>query len=31
MERVTKLFGCRFANVQPHSGASANVAAFFAL
>jgi glycine hydroxymethyltransferase len=31
IERVTKLFGCRFANVQPHSGASANVAAFFAL
>src|SRR6202030_869852 len=31
IERVTKLFGCRFANVQPHSGASANVAAFMAL
>jgi glycine hydroxymethyltransferase len=31
IERVTKLFGCRFANVQPHSGASANVAAFIAL
>src|SRR5581483_8646035 len=31
IERVTKLFGCRFANVQPHSGASANVAAFLAL
>src|SRR3954447_19167723 len=31
IERVTKLFGCGFANVQPHSGASANVAAFFAL
>jgi glycine hydroxymethyltransferase len=31
IERVTKLFGCRFANVQAHSGASANVAAFFAL
>src|ERR1700694_3541974 len=30
-ERVTKLFGCKFANVQPHSGASANVAAFMAL
>ena len=29
--RVTKLFGCGFANVQPHSGASANVAAFMAL
>src|ERR687897_458727 len=26
--RVTKLFGCAFANVQPHSGASANEAAF---
>src|SRR5204863_7102779 len=24
IERVTKLFGCGFANVQPHSGASAN-------
>ncbi len=31
IERVTRLFGCRFANVQPHSGASANVAAFLAL
>jgi len=31
IQRVTKLFGCRFANVQPHSGASANVAAFLAL
>jgi glycine hydroxymethyltransferase len=31
IERVTKLFGCRFANVQPHSGASANGAAFMAL
>jgi glycine hydroxymethyltransferase len=31
IERVTRLFGCRFANVQPHSGASANVAAFMAL
>jgi glycine hydroxymethyltransferase len=31
IERVTKLFGCRFANVQPHSGASANSAAFMAL
>src|ERR1700736_931197 len=31
IERVTKLFGCRFANVQAHSGASANVAAFIAL
>jgi glycine hydroxymethyltransferase len=31
IDRVTKLFGCKFANVQPHSGASANVAAFLAL
>src|SRR5438270_7290754 len=31
IDRVTRLFGCRFANVQPHSGASANVAAFMAL
>src|SRR5437588_5474399 len=31
IERVTKLFGCRSANLQLHSGASANVAAFMAL
>jgi glycine hydroxymethyltransferase len=31
IERVKKLFGVGFANVQPHSGASANVAAFYAL
>src|SRR4051794_21499865 len=31
IERVTKLFGCRFANVQPHSGASANAAAFMSV
>ncbi|MCC7147576.1 MAG: serine hydroxymethyltransferase [Phycisphaeraceae bacterium] len=31
IRRVTELFGCRFANVQPHSGASANTAVFFAL
>src|SRR3954466_5853130 len=31
IERATKLFGCRFANVQPHSGASANAEVFFAL
>jgi glycine hydroxymethyltransferase len=31
IQRVTRLFGCRFANVQPHSGASANAAAFMAL
>ena len=30
-ERAKRLFGCRFANVQPHSGASANAAAFLAL
>ena len=30
-ERVKKLFGCNFANVQPHSGANANLAVFFAL
>ncbi|MBN8964552.1 MAG: serine hydroxymethyltransferase [Rhizobiales bacterium] len=31
LDRVKKLFGANFANVQPHSGASANVAAFYAL
>ena len=31
IERVTKLFGCAFANVQPHSGASANAEVFLAL
>jgi glycine hydroxymethyltransferase len=31
IERVTRLFGCGFANVQPHSGASANSAVFMAL
>jgi len=31
IERVKKLFGCNFANVQPHSGASANLATFVAL
>jgi glycine hydroxymethyltransferase len=31
IERVTKLFGCTFANVQPHSGASANAIVFMAL
>ncbi len=30
-ERAKKLFGAEFANVQPHSGAQANFAAFFAL
>jgi glycine hydroxymethyltransferase len=31
IQRVTRLFGCGFANVQPHSGASANAAVFMAL
>ncbi|MGP0090523.1 MAG: serine hydroxymethyltransferase [Xanthobacteraceae bacterium] len=31
VERVKRLFGCGFANVQPHSGASANAATFMAL
>ena len=30
-QRACKLFGCNFANVQPHSGANANLAVFFAL
>lgn len=30
-ERAKQMFGCRFANVQPHSGAQANTAAFMAL
>jgi glycine hydroxymethyltransferase len=30
IERAKQLFGCRFANVQPHSGAQANTAAFMA-
>ena len=30
-DRAKQLFGCRFANVQPHSGANANMAVFFAL
>lgn len=29
-DRAKKLFGAEFANVQPHSGASANLAVFFA-
>jgi glycine hydroxymethyltransferase len=29
-ERLKKLFGCEYCNVQPHSGASANLAVFFA-
>ncbi|HUI18158.1 MAG TPA: serine hydroxymethyltransferase [Alphaproteobacteria bacterium] len=31
IERATALFGCRFANVQPHSGSQANQAVFLAL
>lgn len=30
-ERAKKLFGCEYANVQPHSGAQANMAVFFAV
>ncbi|MBV8651610.1 MAG: serine hydroxymethyltransferase [Alphaproteobacteria bacterium] len=31
IERAKRLFGCNFANVQPHSGAQANQAVFLAL
>ncbi|MFI5020854.1 MAG: serine hydroxymethyltransferase [Alphaproteobacteria bacterium] len=31
IERALALFGCRFANVQPHSGSQANQAVFLAL
>ena len=31
IERAKKLFGCSYVNVQPHSGAQANMAVFFAL
>ncbi len=31
IERAKKLFGCDYANVQPHSGAQANMAAFIAM
>ncbi len=31
LDRIKKLFGAGFANVQPHSGAQANAAAFMAL
>jgi glycine hydroxymethyltransferase len=31
IERAKKLFSCNFANVQPHSGANANLAAFMAM
>ena len=30
-DRAKQLFGCGFANVQPHCGANANIAAFMAL
>lgn len=31
IERACKLFNCKFANVQPHAGAMANVGTYFAL
>lgn len=31
IERAKELFGCGYANVQPHSGAQANMAVFFAV
>jgi len=31
IDRACRIFGCAFANVQPHSGAQANQAVFFAL
>lgn len=31
IERLKKLFGAKFANVQPHSGSSANIAVYMAL
>ena len=31
IERAKKLFGCDYVNVQPHSGAQANMAVFFAI
>ncbi len=30
-DRLKQLFGCEYCNVQPHSGASANLAVFFAM
>lgn len=30
-DRAKELFGCEYANVQPHSGAQANLAVFFAM
>ena len=31
IDRATELFGCKYANVQTHSGANANLAVYFAL
>ncbi len=31
IERITELFGCKYANVQPHSGSQANQAVFSAV
>ncbi len=31
IDRAKELFGCDYANVQPHSGAQANMAVFFAM
>ena len=31
IDRAKKLFGCGYANVQPHSGSQANLAVFFLL
>jgi len=31
IDRAKQMFGCKFANVQPHSGAQANAAVFLAL
>ena len=31
IDRVCKLFKCKYANVQPHSGSQANMGSFFAL
>ncbi len=31
IERICELYGAEYANVQPHSGAQANMAVFFAI
>lgn len=31
IDRLCKVFGCKFANVQPHSGSGANMAAYFSI